>query len=55
MGTKIKENVYRVSATDDYDPEDEEWEYLPGSIVRCEMQVREGRKILVAVKRIDEK
>ena len=29
--------LYRVLATPDYDPEDEEWAYLPGSVVRCRL------------------
>jgi hypothetical protein len=29
--------LYRILPTPDYDPEDEVWEFLPGSIVRCKM------------------
>ena len=33
----------------DYDAEDEKWEFLPGSIVRCEERERKGESFLVAV------
>jgi hypothetical protein len=32
----IDGNHYELLATSNYDPRDEEWEFLPGSIVRCE-------------------
>jgi hypothetical protein len=33
-------------------PDDEIWRYPPGSIVRCEVQKREGGEALVAVARV---
>src|SRR5712692_2424623 len=41
-------DVYRVLATPDYDPEDERWQFPPGSVVRCIVEKRDGREILVA-------
>lgn len=29
--------LYKILPTQDYDPEDEIWEFLPGSIVRCKI------------------
>jgi len=29
-------NLYKILATPDYNPEDETWEFLPGSVVRCD-------------------
>lgn len=28
--------TYQILLPEDYDPEDEEWEFVPGDIVRCE-------------------
>lgn len=39
---------YRLLPTPDYDPDDEHWEFLPGSIVRCNKEVRDGEELLVA-------
>lgn len=39
---------FRLLATDDYDPEDEHWEFPPGSVVECRTQVIAGREVLVA-------
>ncbi|MHB1457635.1 MAG: hypothetical protein ACYC0V_12045 [Armatimonadota bacterium] len=41
-GEKKREGVYRVLPTDNYDPEDETWEFLPGTIVRCEEMILHG-------------
>lgn len=52
-GERIRGNVFKVLPTDDYDPEDEEWEFVPGSIVQCELQKKtsrgEPKEILVAI------
>lgn len=32
----LRDGTYRVLATPNYDPTDEVWEFLPGSIVHCE-------------------
>ncbi len=29
-------DLYKILPTPNYDPEDETWEFLPGSIVRCD-------------------
>lgn len=34
--------VFRVLKTEKYDPEDEKWEFLPGSVVRCEKKILSG-------------
>lgn len=39
---------YRLLATGDYDPETETWEYLPGTTVMGEVQVKSGGQIMVA-------
>jgi hypothetical protein len=40
---------YRLLPTPNYNPEDEVWEFLPGSIVRCEKRVLQGKEYLVAI------
>ena len=50
-GVKLSENVYRVLPTQDYDPNDEEWEFPPESIVECHLEKRSGHEVLVATKR----
>ena len=53
FGEKIQEKIYKVLSTEDYDPNDEEWEFVPGTIVRCELHEKSlGNKtieVLVAV------
>jgi len=31
----IKDDIYELLPTEHYDPEDEEWEFVPGTIVHC--------------------
>ena len=47
---KLGDNVYRVEGSEIYDPDDEEWEFLPGTVVIVEDRELEGEKVLVAVK-----
>ena len=47
-GTFVGRDVVRLEATEGYDPADEEWEFPPGSEVRCVAEVWGGRQILVA-------
>ena len=48
QGASLGGDVYKVLATPDYDPDDEHWEFPPGSIVRCVREKRDGENILVA-------
>lgn len=43
-------DLYRILATDDYDPEYEVWEFLPGSVVRGVQKALYEGTFLVAVK-----
>jgi hypothetical protein len=38
LGEFIKDSIYKVLPTDGYDPDLEEWEFIPGAIVICEVQ-----------------
>jgi hypothetical protein len=49
---KIENNIYKVQGFQLYDPEDEVWEFLPGSYVIVEEQSLNGDSVLVATKSI---
>lgn len=53
-GLFVGPDVVRIEALDDYDPDIEEWEFPPGSEVRCIAEFREGREILVARSRVED-
>jgi hypothetical protein len=38
IGKRIEGNIFEVLTTEDYDPDDEEWEFTPGSTVKCIVQ-----------------
>lgn len=45
--------TYQLLPTDHYDPEDEIWEFLPGSIVKCKLgRDRQGNDLLVAYEQV---
>lgn len=46
---RLPDGTYRVLATPDYDPDDETWEYPPGSRVVCEMKRLSDGTVLTAV------
>ena len=48
QGESQPEGFFLVLPTVDYDPEDEAWEFLPGSCVKCVEQMHDGECILVA-------
>ena len=47
-GVFVAPDVVRIDTPSDYDPDLEEWEFPPGSEVRCIAELRDGRQILVA-------
>jgi hypothetical protein len=52
QGIALRSDEVQVVATPDYDPTVEEWEFPPGSKVRCEEENQGGRVLLVARERI---
>ena len=52
QGLMFGPNEVQVLATPDYDPTVEEWQFPPGSKVRCVPETRGGRELLVARHRI---
>ena len=53
-GVFVAPDVVRLQAPDDYDPEVEEWEFPPGTEVRCVAEFRGGVQILVARSQVRE-
>jgi hypothetical protein len=45
----VGQNTVKLLPVADYNQRDEEWEFPPGSTVRCESRVLEGERTLVAV------
>jgi len=52
-GLLLGPDIVQVLATADYEPSVEEWEFPPGSKVKCVSETKSGRKLLVARQRID--
>lgn len=50
-GILLAPDIIRVEPTEDYDPELEEWQFPPGSDVRCVRELRGDTEILVARER----
>ena len=48
LSRKIKNNLYEVGGFEIYDPEDEVWEFTPGSYVLVEEQNLDGENVLCA-------
>jgi len=46
---EVGENIYQLKGEEIFDPEDEEWEFLPGTKVSVEQRELEGEKVLVAI------
>jgi hypothetical protein len=49
----LEGDLYRILATASYDPDDEHWAFLPGSVVRCIISKRGSELILIADEKIE--
>ena len=47
---KVGEATYEVLRPADYDPEDEKWEFPPGSVVECAPRRTSGGERLTAIR-----
>jgi hypothetical protein len=54
FGLSLGGDTYRVLATPTYNPNDENWKFPPGSIVRCAREMRDGSEIFVAQELVSE-
>jgi hypothetical protein len=53
---KRSDGTYEILRPEDYDPADEEWEFSPGSIVRCELvKWHAPTPVLLAVEKLNVK
>ena len=48
----LSNGLFKILPTSNYDPEDEIWEFLPGTIVRCEKRNYRGDDYLLAVEKM---
>jgi len=46
---ELANGLFKLLPSPDYDPDDEQWEFGPGSIVRGVIRKLEGEAVLVAV------
>jgi hypothetical protein len=49
----LADGTYRVLPTPDYDPDDEAWQFPPGSRVVCEVKKLSDGEVLAAVRLAD--
>ena len=54
QGVNVGNGLYKVLPTSNYDPEDEIWEFPPGSIVRCELVDDGEEEFLLAIQEVPE-
>ena len=45
----LQDDFFKVLPTANYDTDEECWEFVPGSVVRCICRNQEGEEILIAV------
>jgi hypothetical protein len=48
---EVSNNIYEVQGFEIYDPEDEVWEFPPGTYVLVEEQNLDGENVLVAIEK----
>lgn len=48
---KIKDNIYKIDGFECYNPDDEDWEFLPNTYVLAEERNLSGKIVLVAVEK----
>jgi hypothetical protein len=52
QGLLLGADAIQVLPTPNYNPADEEWQFPPGTKVKCAREIRSGREVLVARQRI---
>ncbi|MBN2771359.1 MAG: hypothetical protein JXR90_11745 [Spirochaetes bacterium] len=51
-GIHIENDIFEVQESENYDPSDELWKFLPGVKVRCEKRELSDGEFLVAIEEI---
>lgn len=46
----LSDGCFKLLSTEDYDPDDENWEFPPGSVVRAVEQKLDGEKVWIAAR-----
>ena len=49
LAVGLGDGLFKLLATVNYDPEDEHWEFPPGSVVRWEIKDHAGKQYLLAI------
>jgi hypothetical protein len=49
---RIDQRTYALLRSDDYDPDDETWEFPPGSVVECENRRLSDGDVVAAVRQV---
>ena len=49
---RLEANVFEILTPTDYNPSAEEWEFTPGTVVKCEERLVGARRELIAIRRI---
>lgn len=50
---KVDKNIYLLKGEEIFDPDDEEWEFYPGTKVKVDRKILEGKKVLVAMSKYE--
>lgn len=53
QGLRVGPMTFKVLPTPEYDPEDENWEFVPGTVVVCERRTLSEGPVMAAVRRAD--
>jgi hypothetical protein len=54
-GLRLNKNIFKVLTDGEYDPEDEDWEFPPETVVICEKESMNGEELLVAKAKVPER
>jgi len=49
LAEDLGEGVFKVLAAPNHDPENETWEFPPGSLVQCEQRMSNGQNVFIAI------
>jgi len=52
LSLEVESNIFQIIGNEIYDPEDENWEFVPNTLVLAEKQIIDGEVVLVATKKI---
>ena len=53
FGRLITDDIFKVLPIENYDPEDEVWQFPPGTFVKCHAAVLDNKPILIASSQVE--